>query len=96
MFIDFIYEDSKPDFKKIYPFLSRNYLTKRFPAVKNVQDYLKEMSNAERSNAEYIEILKFKRINKARYMVDFSFKTMYEGNLLKVTDRYFFVFENNV
>jgi len=87
--------DEKLDYEKMYRYLSKDYLEKHFPGIKNAKDYSELMKNkSESSKAKYLEITSCKQINRDQYEVGLIFETHGEGVKMKIKTIYYFLNEN--
>ena len=93
--LEYLAFDERLDYINIYRYLSKEYLKKYFPNIKNAEEYKKDMENSsERSALKYLEITKWTKLKKNHYEVKLILEENSEGEMMKVKALYFFVNEN--
>lgn len=96
--IEYLDVEEKKDYKKVYNYISQQYLNINYPNVKNAEEFQKARGDKYmwEVGIKYTEVINFVVINTTNYQVDLKFQYYAEDVEGQGKMRMFFVKEDNL
>jgi hypothetical protein len=95
-FLMYLFLSENFDYTNKYFYLSKDYLSKYFPGIKNEKEYETYMSEYnEIGYIKYLKILEVMKISHEKYKVIMLTKSEDEGLEILLKENYYFIYEDN-